>query len=121
MIKSKTSFLFSLAILIPVLLTAQLNHFIYLQTEGKQPFYAKLDKKVLSSSASGYLIIPKLKDGIYNITIGFLKTENSEQTYICSIDNKDAGYLIKNFGDKGWGLFNLQTLDVVMEGNKDKQ
>ena len=118
MIKTKVFFIFTLAIILPALLSAQLNHFIYLQTEGKQPFYAKLDKKVLSSSVSGYLIIPKLKGGQYNITIGFPKSENSEQTYTCSIDNKDAGYLIKNFGEKGWGLFNLQTLDVVMAGAK---
>ncbi len=115
--KSKSHFLLLFILLVPVLLTAQLNHFIYLQTEGKQPFYVKLDKKVFSSSASGYLIIPKLKDGQYNITVGFPKSENKEQTYACSIDNKDAGYLIKNFGEKGWGLFNLQTLDVVMAGS----
>lgn len=118
MIKSKPLLIFTSAIIFPLFLTAQLNHFIYLQTEGKQPFYAKLDKKVFSSSASGYLIIPKLKDGQYNISIGFPKSESSEQTYTCSIENKDAGYLIKNFGEKGWGLFNLQTLDVVMSGAK---
>ncbi len=102
----------------PLFLTAQLNHFIYLQTEGKQPFYAKLDKKVMSSSAAGYLIIPKLTDGTYNISIGFAKNEDPEQNYVCTIDNKDAGYLVKNFGDKGWGLFNLQTLEVVMAGSQ---
>lgn len=112
--RSKIFFLVLATAMIPSLLPAQLNHFIYLQTEGKQPFYAKLDKKIFSSSASGYLIIPKLKDGTYNITIGFPKAENSEQTYSCTVNNKDAGYLIKNFGDKGWGLFNLQTLETVM-------
>jgi hypothetical protein len=117
MIKTKAIFLSIFTIAIPVLLTAQLNHFIYLQTEGKQPFYAKLDKKVFSSSASGYLIIPKLKDGNYNITIGIPKSGNNEQTYTCNINNKDVGYLIKNFEEKGWGLFNLQTLDVVMAGS----
>ena len=28
--------------------------------------------------------------------------------------NKNDGYLIKNFVDKGWGLFNLQTASVIM-------
>lgn len=121
MIRSKVLFLFLLAIAVPALLTAQLNHFIYLQTENKQPFYAKLDKKVLSSSASGYLIIPKLKDSTYNIEIGFPRSENSSQTYTCDVNNKDAGYLIKNFGDKGRGLFNLQTLEVVMAGDMAKK
>jgi len=118
MIKSKAALLIIAAIAIPIFLNAQINHFIYLQTEGKQPFYAKLDKKVMSSSASGYLIIPKLKSGNYNITVGFPKQEGSEQAYLCVVNDKDAGYLIKNFGDKGWGLFNLQTLDVTMAGGK---
>ena len=119
MIKSKAVFLFIAAVvIIPVSISAQLNHFIYLQTEGKQPFYAKLDKRVMSSSVSGYLIIPKLKNGTYNITVGFPKQDKSEQTYTCAINDKDAGYLIKNFGENGWGLFNLQTLDVTMAAAK---
>ena len=119
--KSFFSLVFLLLLNIPFGVKAQQNHFIYFQTEGRQPFYAKLDKKVLSSSASGYLIIPKLKDGTYNIFIGFPKNENGEQNFVCTIDNRDAGYLLKNFGDKGWGLFNLQTLDVVMSGNQPKE
>ena len=99
-------------------LTAQQNHFIYFQTENKQPFYVKLDKKLLSSSASGYLIVPKLQDGAYTLTIGFPKNIWPEQNITCSINKKDDGYLLKNFGDKGWGLFNLQTLEVVMATQK---
>lgn len=114
--KFKAAIFILLIITLPVFLSAQLNHFIYLQTEGKQPFYAKIDKKVFSSSAAGYLIIPKLKDGRYNVTIGFPKGEIDEQTFLCTVNSKDAGYLVKKFGDKGWGLFNLQTLDVVMAG-----
>ncbi len=99
-------------------LAAQQNHFIYLQTENKQPFYVKLDKKLLSSSASGYLIIPKLQDGAYIFTIGFPKNVLTEQNLTCSVNKKDNGYLLKNFGDKGWGLFNLQTLEVIMAAQK---
>jgi len=114
--KLKAIFSLLLIVFLPLLLPAQLNHFIYLQTEGKQPFYAKIDKKIFSSSVIGYLIIPKLKEGAINITIGFPKGEIEEQTFVCSI-SKDAGYLIKKFGDKGWGLFNMQTLDVVMSSS----
>ena len=99
-------------------LSAQQNHFIYLQTENKQPFYIKLDKKILSSSVSGYLIIPKLQDGDYILTIGFPKNEWAEQNVTCNVNKKDVGYLLKNFEDKGWGLFNLQTMEVVMSGVK---
>ncbi len=97
-------------------LQAQQNHFIYLQTENKQPFYVKLDNNILSSSVSGYLLIPKLKEGSYNFTLGFPKKEWSEQKFSCTVANADAGYLVKNFGDRGWGLFNLQTLDISMAG-----
>lgn len=94
--------------------TAQQSRFIYIQTENKQPFYVKVDKKLFSSLASGYVIIPKLTDGTYNLSIGFPKNESPVQNIQCSIDKKDQGYLLKNFGEKGWGLFNLQTLNVLM-------
>ena len=97
---------------------AQQNHFIYIQTDNKQPFYVKLDKKILSSSASGYLIIPKLQDSTYELSIGFPKNEWPEQKVTCGVNNKDAGYLLKNFGEKGWGLFNFQTMDLVMADSK---
>lgn len=99
-------------------ISAQKNHFVYIQTENKQAFYVKLDKKVFSSSASGYLVVPKLINGTYHFAIGFPKNEWPEQLMVCTIDNKDLGYLLKNFGDKGWGLFNLQTMEVVMSGEK---
>ena len=35
-------------------------------------------------------------------------------------EKNDAGYLIKNFGSKGWGLFNLQSSNVVMASPKEK-
>jgi hypothetical protein len=104
----------------PAICLPQLNHFIYLQTENKQPFYVKIDKKIFNSTISGYLIIPKLQDGTYNFSIGFLNTENKEHDFSCSINNKDVGYLVKNFDDKGWGLFNLQSLQVVMSGTKEQ-
>lgn len=92
----------------------QQNHFIYIQTENKQPFYVKLDNKIYSSTLSGYLILPKLKEGNYGLAIGFPKSEWTEQSITCTLDNNDAGFLLKNFADKGWGLFNLQTLAVSM-------
>jgi len=41
---------------------AQLNHFIYLQTDNQQPFYIKYNNRIISSSAACYYILPKLKD-----------------------------------------------------------
>ena len=93
---------------------SQQNHFIYLQTDNKQPFYVKMDRKLMSSTASGYLIIPKLLDSAYQLTIGFPMNEWPEQRLTCTVNQADAGYLLKNFGEKGWALFNLQSMALVM-------
>jgi Domain of unknown function (DUF4476) len=95
-------------------LSAQEKHFVFIQSDNRQPFYVSVNGKLHSSTASGYVIIPKLAEGNYNFTIGFAQNAFPEQTFTCVIQNKDLGFDLKNFGDKGWGLFNLQTLDVTM-------
>jgi hypothetical protein len=100
-------------------LFAQQNHFIYIQTENKLPFYVKLDKKIYNSSISGYLIIPKLVEGDYNFLIGFPKDQWPVQEVKINQLSKDEGFLLKNFGENGWGLFNMQSLNVVMADKKN--
>ena len=102
-------------------LQAQQNHFIYIQTENKQPFYVKMDKKLYSSTISGYLIIPRLKDSIYTLSIGSLKNEWPEKDMVCIIYKKDAGYILRNIPEKGWRLFNLQTSEEVIADAKEKE
>ncbi len=113
--------LFFTCLFISINIKAQQNHFIYIQADNKQPFYVKLDKKVYSSTVSGYLVVSKLKTGVYNFVIGFPKNEWTEQNIRCAVDDKDLGYLLKNFGDKGWGFFNLQSLNVLMADNNEKK
>lgn len=98
---------------------SQKVYFIYIQTESEQPFYVKMNEKVQSSSASGYIILSKLVDSTYSFTIGFPQNKWASQKYTVALGKKDHGYLLKNFGDKGWGLFDLQTLAVQM-GVNDK-
>src|SRR5258705_7909611 len=93
---------------------SQKVYFIYLQTDPQQPFYVKMNEKITSSSSSGYLIISKLIDSSYKFSIGFPENKWPEQSFAVSVNKKDHGYLVKNFGDKGWGLFDLQTLAVQM-------
>lgn len=93
---------------------AQKVYFIYLQTENQQGFYARLGEKVYNSNASGYLILSKLRDSSYTMNIGIQGSQSPEQLFSISVSKKDQGYLLKNFGDKGWGLFNLQSLAVIM-------
>lgn len=92
---------------------AQQTHFVYLQTDNGQPFYVKLNNKVISSSAQGYMIIPNITEGEYQIAVGFPKKEHPEETFSVNIDNNNEGFLIKNFEDKGMQLFNLQTLALI--------
>lgn len=92
---------------------AQRVYFLYLQTDNGQPFYAKIDEKPFSSTASGYLILSKLRDTVYTISIGFTGNQAPEQRFSIPINRKDHGYLVKNFGEKGWGLFDLQTMAIL--------
>ncbi len=92
---------------------SQLNHFIYLQTDNQQPFYIKYNNRIISSSSSGYLILPKLKDGVVEFSVGFPKSDQQEQQFRYTINNADKGFLLKNFSDKGWGLYDLQTSSIV--------
>lgn len=99
----------------------QQEYFIYLQTENNQAFYLRAKDTVYSSTASGYLILSKLQDSTRTVTIGFAKNAYHEQQFNIPANKKDAGYLIKNFGDKGWGLFNLQTLAVIMSSTPPEE
>ena len=109
----KKLFFLCLIALFSFSLKAQQAHFVYLQTDNGQPFYVKLDNKVVSSSAEGYLILPGLSDGVYKIAVGFPKKEHPEESFTFNIGNNNEGFLIKNFEDKGLQLFNLETLALI--------
>lgn len=100
---------------------SQQGHFVYMQSDNKQGFYVRLNNKTYSSSASGYLILSKLREGDIDITVGFPQNTYSEQHFTITIAKEDLGYNLKNFGDKGWGLFNLQTLAITYTSNKDEK
>jgi hypothetical protein len=101
-------------LLVVVTASAQKVYFVYIQTENEQPFYVKLNDKLSSSTALGYIILPKLLDSSYSFSIGFPQNKWPEQNFTITINTKDHGFLLKNFGEKGWGLFNLQTLTIQM-------
>ncbi|MGN6531039.1 MAG: DUF4476 domain-containing protein [Ginsengibacter sp.] len=92
---------------------AQITHFVYLQTENGLPFYVKLNNKIISSSSAGYLILPNIADGTYQIEVGFPKNEFPAENFTFSVDKNNEGFLIKNFEDKGLQLFNMQSLALI--------
>lgn len=95
------------------LVNAQQDRFIYLQTENHQPFFVKLNNRTLNSNPPGYMIIPKLDDGMYSLVIGFAATAR-EQEFNCPINQKDIGFIIKNAGENGWQLLNVQTNSIIV-------
>jgi hypothetical protein len=92
---------------------AQKVYFIYFQSENQQPFYARLGEKILNSTSGGYLILSKLRDSTYSMNIGISGSQTPEQPFSITVNKKDQGFLLKNFGVDGWGLFNFQTLTVT--------
>ncbi len=96
---------------------AQRTNFVYLQTDPQQPFFIKLNEKVISSSAAGYLILPKLTAGTYTITIGFAGGKLVEQKFDLQVQNSDKGYLIKQLGEGELSLFDLQTAALLPAAN----
>src|SRR6188474_1219216 len=110
--------LFVYLVFASVSLKAQKVYFIYLQTDNQQPFYARMSEKVYNSTPSGYLILSNLRDSNYSVNIGIQGSQVPDQLYLLTVNKKDQGFLIKNFGDKGWGLFNLITMATIMPVTK---
>lgn len=94
------------------IIQAQDKRFIYIQTENNQPFYVRINGKLYSSTASGYVILPKLDATDYQLNIGFPKNEFPEEAYQISVANHNEGFLLKNLGNK-WSLFNIETMALV--------
>jgi hypothetical protein len=88
--------------------------FVYLQSEPAEPFFVKINDKLQSSTATGYLILSRLRDSSYMITVGFPQNKWPDQKFTIDMKSKDRGYIIKNFGEKGWGLYDLETLSIQM-------
>jgi hypothetical protein len=96
---------------------AQRVYFLYIQSESSQPFYVKLKDRIYSSASTGYLILSHLRDSTYDFSVGFPGKNMIEQKFNVKISGKDHGYLLKDFENKGWGLFDLQTMGTMMANN----
>ncbi|PWT96751.1 MAG: hypothetical protein C5B52_14985 [Bacteroidetes bacterium] len=103
------------------ILFSQQLHFVYIQSDNHIPFYARVGANSFSSSAAGYLIVPKLPDSSYEFILGFPKSTGPEWTFNFKVNKKDLGFLFKDFGEKGWGLFNIQSMDVIMGSKKEQK
>lgn len=85
------------------------NHFIYLQSETNKAFTVTVNNKNYSSTGTGYVIIPRLKTGEYNLMVRFKQSNTVDTKFTAVIDKKDVGYIVKENGNSAVGLVDLQT------------
>ncbi len=100
-------------LLISITAAAQDFLFIYIQTENQTPFYIKMNQQSISSSSSGYIIIPRLTTGAYKIEIGFPQSEQQRFNVIINLSENDAGYIMKTDVDHTWYMAELLTKKAV--------
>jgi hypothetical protein len=117
----KKGFLFLLVFLSIKFASAQGSNFVYLQTEPQESFYVKINGELLSSSASGYLIISRLVDSIYSIAIGFPESKWKEQQYNLPVYKAGIGYILKFSQEKGWVLVDLKSKKSISPVNIDAE
>lgn len=103
---------------------AQQVYYIYIQSADRKPFYARMNNKVINSTANGYLLMPKLLNGGYRAAIGYPGKTNEEE-FLFTIDNADQGYDLKEApGGTGHVLLNLLTYKMenpVAAGTEPKK
>jgi hypothetical protein len=66
----------------------------------------------LSSNATGYLLIPKLTNGEYELNFGFAQSDK-EQKFVVKVEGKDLGFSLKQELDNTWSLFNLVDFTLL--------
>jgi hypothetical protein len=93
---------------------AQDRHFLYLQADNEQAFYLKISGETRSSTPAGYMILPRLTDDTLEFVVGFPLRKYPEYRFRLDGFDRDRGYALKDFGEKGWGLFDMQSMEVSM-------
>lgn len=104
-----------LSVISPTVIIGQ--HYIFIEADGQQPFYVKRADTLYSSSASGFLIIPKVPKGDFNILLGFPKAIYPEAVFEINEVSRDRGFHLKLFEGKGWGLFDRTSMEVIYSKN----
>lgn len=98
---------------LPLAAISQHYHFIYIQGHNNQVYYIKKQGEVLSSSATGFIILPRLQSGTHQFTIGFPRNQYPEYEFRVEVKASDRGFSLKNLEDKGWILVDMQTGEMI--------
>lgn len=99
----------------------QKDYFVYIQADAEQPFFVRLQERNYASASNGYLILPGLRDSVYNLAVGFPNGKWPEQRFSVRIAGRDRGFLLKQFDGSGWGLFDMQTLAVIQAEKREEE
>ena len=86
---------------------AQTKHVIYIQTEDKKPFFVTVNDQTKNSTESGYIILPKLADSSYFITIGSPDNEFPEQKFLVKMNDSDWEFAFRKNDTGGYELYDM--------------
>jgi len=89
------------------------QHYIFIEADGQQPFYLKQGNTMVSSSAAGFLILPKIKATEMEFSIGFPKNVYAEVAFYINGTDRDRGFQLKLMEGQGWSLFDRTSLEVI--------
>lgn len=113
--------LFLTLVLLLICALGQAQHYFFIEADAQRPFYVRIDDKTYASSPSGFLILPKISAPSLDLVIGFQDKLGQEKTFAIRHNGKDRGFQLKKFEDKGWGLFDRTTMDVIMGESIDQK
>ena len=89
------------------------QHYIFIEADGQQPFYLKQGNTMVSSSAAGFLILPKITASEMEFSIGFPKNIYPEVAFYINGTDRDRGFQLKQMEGQGWSLFDRTSLEVI--------
>src|SRR6185436_11476552 len=98
---------------------SQRQYFVLVESENHQAIYVRIGETIYNSSSIGHVIIPALSDSVYTLEIGLASDQSSSNQFTIRINKKDHGYQLKKLSDKGWVLFNFQTMEIVYPAKKE--
>lgn len=93
---------------------SQQSYFVLIQADYNQAFYVRLDSQLYRSSSGGHLILSRLIDSVYTITIGFPGQVFPEHRFIFSVHEKDQTIRLKDENGKDWRLYDGQGQQLKM-------
>ena len=116
MIENKRCLLIAV-FLFGVIFSSKAQHYFFIEADGQQAFYIKKSDTLYSSSANGFLIMPKNTEKTFAITIGFPQNKYPEAIFNLDEMDQDRGFQLKNFKEKGWGLFDRTSFQIIMQAS----